>query len=89
MFYLTTILVTILLWILVIYSKNRRIYDREIITIPIWGYLIGLVILFIPILNILYPSVILGCILFDDDLQLKDGSESIGIKIKRLLNKEF
>ena len=45
--------------------------------------------LFIPFLNFAYPFAFILCMIFDEDVKLKNGKQSIGEKIKNLLNKEF
>ena len=52
-------------------------------------YLVGLVLLFIPFLNLLHPFIFTLCMIFDKDVKLKNGKQSIGEKIKNLLNKQF
>lgn len=54
-----------------------------------WFYLIGLVSLFVPIFNFLIPFIFILCMIFDKDVKLKNGKQSIGEKIKNILCKEF
>lgn len=89
MFYLLTIIISLILWILFFYIKNKREYIGEPIKAPLWFYLIGLVLLFIPFLNFFLLFIFTLCIIFDGDIKLKNGKTSIGEKIKNILNKEF
>lgn len=45
--------------------------------------------LFIPFLNFLPPFIFTLCMIFDKDIKLKNGKQSIGEKIKNILNKQF
>lgn len=89
MFYPITIIISIILWILFFYVKSTREYEGEPIKFPIWGYLIELVLLFVPMLNFAIPFTFTLCMIFDKDIKLKNGKQSIGEKIKNILNKEF
>lgn len=89
MFYLFTIILSLILWIWFFYIKSRREYDGEPLKSPLWFYLIGFILLFVPFLSSLYPFVFTLCMIFDKDIKLKNGKQSIGEKIKNLLNKEF
>lgn len=89
MSYLFTIIISLILWILFFYIKNAREYNGEPIKAPLWIYLIGLVLLFIPFLNFLPPFIFTLCMIFDEDVKLKNGKQSVGEKIKNLLNKKF
>ena len=89
MFYLITIIISLILWIWFFYIKSTREYDGEPLKGPVWFYLTGLVLLFVPLLNLIYPFVFTFCMIFDEDVKLKNGKQSIGEKIKNLLNKEF
>lgn len=89
MFYLITIIISLILWIWFFYTKNTREYDGEPLKVPMWFYLIGLVLLFVPIFNLLFPFINTLCMIFDKDVKLKNGKQSIGEKIKNILNKEF
>lgn len=89
MFYLITIIISLILWIWFFYIKSVREYDGEPLKAPLWVYLIGLVLLFIPFSNVLLPFIFTLCMIFDKDVKLKNGKQSIGEKIKNLLNKEF
>ena len=89
MFYPITIIISIILWIWFFYIKNTREWDGEPLKAPLWVYLIGLVLLFIPFFNSLCPFIFTLCMIFDKDIKLKNGKQSIGEKIKDILNKEF
>lgn len=89
MFYLSTIITSLILWIWFFYIKSIREYNGGPIKFPLLFYLVGLVFLFIPILNFAYPFAFTICIIFDEDIKLKNGKQSIGEKIKNLLSKEF
>lgn len=89
MFYPITIIISIILWLCFFYIKSTREYSGEPIKGPIWFYLIGLVLLFIPIFNFMFPFIFTLCMIFDGDVKLKNGKTSIGEKIKNILNKEF
>ena len=89
MFYLFTIIISLILWIWFFYIKNAREYYGEPLKVPLWIYLIGLVLLFIPFLNFLPPFIFTLCMIFDKELKLKNGKQSVGEKIKNLLNKKF
>lgn len=89
MFYLITIIISIILWIWFFYIKSTREYDGEPIKFPVWYYLIGLVFLFVPFFSFLFPFIFTLCMIFDKDVKLKNGKQSIGGKIKNVLNKEF
>lgn len=54
-----------------------------------WFYLIGFIFLFVPFFNFAIPFTVTLCMIFDKDVKLKNGKQSIGEKIKNLLNKEF
>lgn len=89
MFYLITIILSLVLWIWLFYIKSTREYDNEPIKFPVWFYLIGLVFLFVPFFSFLFPFIFTLCMIFDKDVKLKNGKQSIGEKIKNILNKEF
>lgn len=89
MFYLITIILSIILWVWFFYTKNIREYNNTPIKFPLWSYLIGLVLLLIPILNFVIPFIFTLCMIFDQDFKLKNGKTSIGEKIKNILNKKF
>lgn len=89
MVYLFTIIISIILWIWFFYMKSIREYDGEPLKAPLWSYLIGLVLLFAPIFNFMYPFLLTLCMMFDGDVKLKSGKTSIGEKIKNILCKEF
>ena len=89
MFYPITIIISLILWIWFFYIKSTREYNGEPLKGPLWGYLIGLVLLFVPFLNFAYPFALILCMMFDKDVKLKNGKQSIGEKIKNILNKEF
>ena len=89
MFYLFTIIISLILWIWLFYIKSTREYDEESLKAPLFFYLLGFILLFIPFLNFIYPFIFTVCIIFDEDVKLKNGKQSIGEKIKNLLNKEF
>lgn len=89
MFYSITIIISLILWIWFFYIKSAREYDREPLKFLLWFYLIGLILLFVPFLNFLVPFIFTLCMIFDKDVKLKNGKQSIGEKIKNILNKEF
>ena len=89
MFYLITIIISLTLWIWFFYIKSTREYDGKPLKAPMWLYLIGLVFLFIPFFNFTVPFICTLCMIFDKDIKLKNGKQSIGEKIKNLLCKEF
>lgn len=89
MSYFITIIPAVVLWALLIYCKNRRLYLGEQLKFPYAFYLIGFGMLFIPIINILYPLIFLVLIIFDSDLTLKSGKETIGRKIIRFLTEKY
>lgn len=89
MFYPITIIISLILWLWFFYIKSTREYIGEPIKSPIWFYLIGLVLLFIPFLNFGFPFIFTLFMIFDGDIKLKNGKQSIGEKIKNILNKEF
>lgn len=89
MFYPITIIISIILWLWFFYIKSIRKYNEAPLKCPLWFYLIGLVLLFIPFLNFLFSFIFTLCVIFDGDVKLKNGKTSIGEKIKNLLNKEF
>ena len=89
MFYPITIILSLILWIWFFYIKSVREYNGDPIRGPLWFYLIGLILLFVPILNCAVPFIFTLCMIFDEDVKLKNGKQSIGEKIKNLLNKEF
>lgn len=89
MFYLITIIISLILWIWFFYIKNAREYDGDPLKAPLWLYLIGLVFLFIPFFNFIVPLIFTLYMIFDKDIKLKNGKQSIGEKIKNLLCKEF
>lgn len=89
MFYPITIIISLIIWIWFFYIKSTREYDGESIKSPLWFYLIGLVLLFVPFFNFTIPFTVTLCMIFDKDVKLKNGKQSIGEKIKNLLNKEF
>ena len=89
MFYLITIIISLVLWMWFFYIKNAREYNGEPIKYLLWFYLVGLVLLFIPFFNFIIPFIFTLCMMFDEEVKLKNGKQSIGEKIKNLLNKEF
>lgn len=89
MFYPITIIISTILWLWFFYIKSIREYNEAPLKGPLWFYLIGLVLLFIPFFNFLFPFIFTLCVIFDGDVKLKNGKTSIGEKIKNLLNKEF
>lgn len=89
MFYLITIILSLVLWILFFYVKSTREYDNKPIKAPVWAYLIAFIFLFVPIFNFAIPFTYTLCMIFDKDVKLKNGKQSIGEKIKNILNKEF
>ena len=89
MFYLFTIIISLILWICFFYIKSTREYDGKPLKAPLWLYLIELVFLFVPFFSFLCPFIVILCMIFDKDLKLKNGKQGIGEKIKNLLNKEF
>lgn len=89
MFYLITIIISLILWIWFFYIKSIREYNGESIKYPLWFYLVGFILLFIPFLNFAMPFTFALCMIFDKEVKLKNGKQSIGEKIKNLLNKEF
>lgn len=89
MFYPITIIISLVFWIWFFYIKSTREYNGAPLKAPIWFYLVGLVFLFVPIFNFLIPSIFTLCTIFDGDVKLKNGKQSIGEKIKNILNKEF
>ena len=88
-FFITTIIIAVVFWILLIYCKNRRLYLGEPVKYPYGFYLAGFVMLFIPIINILFPLFILVMIIFNSDYTLKSGKETIGRKIIRFLTEKY
>lgn len=89
MFYPITIIISIILWIWYFYIKSTREYDNEPLKAPIWFYLIAFIFLFVPIFNFAIPFIFTLCMIFDGDVKLKNGKQSVGEKIKNVLNKEF
>lgn len=89
MFYLITIIISLIFWICLFYIKSRREYDGEPLKAPLRLYSIGFILLFVPFLNFACPFVFTLCMISDKDVKLKNGKQSIGEKIKNLLNKEF
>lgn len=89
MFYPITIIISLILWIWFFYIKNTREYDGRPLKCPLWIYLIGLNFLFVPLFNFIVPLTFIICMIFDKDVKLKNGKQSIGEKIKNLLSKEF
>ena len=89
MFYPITIIISLILWIWFFYIKSTREYDGEPLKASLWFYLIGLVFLFVPFFNFIIPFIFTLCMIFDKEVKLKNGKQSIGEKIKNLLNKEF
>ena len=89
MFYLLTIIISLILWIWFFYIKSTREYNGKPIKFPLWFYLIGSVLLFVPFFSLLFPFIFTLCMIFDKDLKLKNRKQGIGEKIKNLLNKEF
>lgn len=61
MFYLITIIISIILWIWFFYIKSTREYDGKPIKFPVWFYLIGLVLLFVPFFSFLFPFIFTLC----------------------------
>lgn len=89
MFYLITIIISLILWIWFFYIKSTRECYGNPIKGPMWFYIIGFVFLFIPFLNFGFPFTFTLFMIFDKDVKLKNGKQSIGEKIKNILNKEF
>lgn len=89
MFYPITIIISLILWIWFFYIKSIREYNGEPVKAPLWVYLIELILLFVPFFNLLSPFIFTLCMVFDKDIKLKNGKQSIGEKIKNLLNKQF
>lgn len=89
MSYPITIIISLILWIWFFYIKSTREYKENPIKVPLWFYLIGLVLLSVPLFNFLLPFIFTLCIIFDKDVKIKNGEQSIGEKIKNILNKEF
>lgn len=89
MVYLFTIIISIILWIWFFYIKSTREYYGEPLTAPVWAYLIAFLSLLVPIFNFMIPFMFTLLIICDEDLKLKNGKQSIGEKIKNILNKEF
>lgn len=89
MFYPITIIISLILWIWFFYIKSTRECYGKPIKAPMWFYLIGLVLLFVPFFNFLFPFIFTLCMIFDGDVKLKNGKTSIGEKIKNMLNREF
>lgn len=89
MFYLITIIFSLILWLWFSYIKRvREIYNKPV-KFPVWLYILGFIFLFIPFLNFGFPCIFTLCIIFDGDFKLKNGKQSIGEKIKNILCKEF
>ena len=86
MFYLSTIITSLILWIWFFYIKSTREYNGEPIKCPLWFYLVGLII---PLFNLIIPFTFTLCMIFDKHVKLKNGKQSVGEKIKNLLNKQF
>lgn len=89
MFYPTTIIISLILWIWFLYIKSTREYGGRPLKCPLWIYLIGLIFLFTPLFNFIVPLTFIIFMIFDKDIKLKNGKQSIGEKIKNLLSKEF
>lgn len=89
MFYIITIGISILILILFFYCKNKRTIYNSAITLPIWIYLVWLLMLFIPLGNIVFTFTIFCCLMLDSDVELKNKKKSIGVKIKKFLNKRI
>ena len=89
MLYPITIIISLILWIWFFYIKSTREYNGKPIKFPLWFYLIGSVLLFVPFFSLLFPFIFTLCMIFDKDLKLKNRKQGIGEKIKNLLNKEF
>ena len=89
MFYLSTIIASLILWIWFFYIKSTREYNGEPIKFPLWFYLVGFILLFVPFFNFFPPFAFTLFIIFDKEVKLKNGKQSIGEKIKNLLNKQF
>lgn len=89
MFYLITIIVSIILWLWFFYIKSARECYGKPLKAKMWFYIIGLILLFVPFLNFGFPFIFTLCMIFDEDVKLKNGKISIGEKIKNILNKEF
>lgn len=89
MFYLITIIISLILWIWFFYIKSVREYNGEPIKYLLWFYLVGLILLFVPFFNFIVPFIFTLCMIFDEDVKLKNGKQGIGEKIKNLLSKEF
>lgn len=89
MSYIITIIIAVALWALLIYCKNRRLYLGEQLKYPYGFYLAGFGMLFLPILNILYPLFFVVMIIFNSDYTLKSGKETIGRKVIRFLTEKY
>lgn len=89
MFYPITIIISLILWVWFFYIKSIREYDGKPLKSPLWFYFIGFILLFVPFFNFTIPFTVTLCMIFDKDVKLKNGKQSIGEKIKNLLNKEF
>ena len=89
MSYFITIIIAVVFWAFFIYCKNCRLYLGEQLKYPYGFYLAGFVMLFIPILNILYPLFFVVMIIFNSDYTLKSGKETIGRKIIRFLTEKY
>lgn len=89
MSYFITIIIAAVFWALFIYSKNSRLYLGDPVKYPYVFYLIGIVMLFVPLVNILYPLIFWVVIIFNSDYALKSGKETIGRKIIRFLTEKY
>lgn len=89
MWYIFTIIISIILWIWFFYIKSTRECYGEPLKAPVWFYIIGFICLFIPLLNFGFPFAFTLYMIFNEDVELKNGEISIGEKIKNILNKRF
>ena len=84
MFYLSTIITSLVLWIWFFYIKNAREYNGEPIKCPLWFYLLGLVLLFVPLLNFAIPFIFTLCMIFDEEVKIREWKTK-----KKKKNQEF
>lgn len=92
MSYFITIAIAVVFWALFIYSKNGRLYLGEPIKFPYVFYLVGFIILLIPIMNIIYPLALHLWLILDSDFTVKpvkSRKETIGRKIIRFLTEKY
>lgn len=91
-FFITTIIIAVVFWILLIYCKNRRLCLGEPVKYPYVFYLVGFIILLIPIINIIYPLALHLLLILDSDFTVKpvkSRKETIGRKIIRFLTEKY